>query len=174
MLQIQSVLVVDSSTASISSKLEKSIWNDEHGIATLRNAILCEMKLRMLWLRTNVLCWILHFLFSFYKVRVFLFHVSIVYLPTPFISFPSAESPAMVQALLNNLSNGLFPTRRKNTASYIKKLHIETPSMDGRRPSDLISMLERCEQLEAFVDLKSARSGFGLVGVGVGGGLNRG
>ena len=66
------------------------------------------------------------------------------------------------------------PSRRKNIASYIKKLHIETPSMDRCCPSDLISIVEKCERLEVFVDLRSVRSGFGFVDVGVGGGLHRG
>jgi hypothetical protein len=61
------------------------------------------------------------------------------------------------------------PSRRKNIASYIKKLHIETPSMDRCCPSDLISILKKCERLEVFIDLRSVRSGFGFVDVGVGG-----
>ena len=68
----------------------------------------------------------------------------------------------------------LSPSWRKNVASYIKKLHIETPSMDKCSPSDLISILERCERLEVFIDLRSVRSGFGFVDVGrvrVGGAL---
>ena len=69
---------------------------------------------------------------------------------------------------------GSFSTsRRKNIASYIKKLHIETPSMDRCCPSDLISILEKCERLEVFIDLRSVRSGFGFVDVGVGGGFHR-
>jgi hypothetical protein len=65
------------------------------------------------------------------------------------------------------------PSRRRNIASYIKKLHIETPSMDRCCPSDLISILEKCERLEVFIDLRSVRSGFGFVDVGVGDGLHR-
>ena len=65
------------------------------------------------------------------------------------------------------------PSRRKNIASYIRKLHIETPSMDRCCPSDLISILEKCERLEVFIDLRSVRSGFGFVDVGVGDGLHR-
>ena len=64
-------------------------------------------------------------------------------------------------------------SRRKNILSYIKKLHIETPSMDKCSPSDLISILEKCEQLEVFIDLRSVRSGFGFVDTGVGGGFYR-
>ena len=66
----------------------------------------------------------------------------------------------------------LSPSRRKNIASYIKKLRIETPSMDRCCPSDLISILEKCERLEVFIDLRSVRSGFGFVDVGVGGGFH--
>ena len=66
------------------------------------------------------------------------------------------------------------PSRPKNIASYIKKLHIETPSMDRCCPSDLISILEKCENLEVFIDLRSVRSGFGFVDVGVGGEWHRG
>ena len=65
------------------------------------------------------------------------------------------------------------PSRRKNIASYIKKLHIETPSLDRCCPSDLISILEKCERLEVFIDLRSVRSGFGFVDVGVGDRLHR-
>ena len=64
-------------------------------------------------------------------------------------------------------------SRCKNIASYIKKLHIETPSMDRCCPSDLISILEKCERLQVFIDLRSVRSGFGFVDVGVGGGFHR-
>ena len=75
-------------------------------------------------------------------------------------------------------TTGSFPlSRRQNIASYIKRLHIETPSMDKCSPSDLISILARCEQLEVFVDLRSVRSGSGFVDVGsirVGGGLESG
>ena len=60
------------------------------------------------------------------------------------------------------------PSRRKNIASYIRKLHIETPSLDRCSPSDLISILEKCERLEVFIDLRSVRSGFGFVDVGIG------
>jgi hypothetical protein len=65
------------------------------------------------------------------------------------------------------------PSRRKNIASYIKKLHIETPSMDRCCPSDLISILHKCERLEVFIDLRSVRSGFAFVDVGVGGAFHR-
>ena len=65
-------------------------------------------------------------------------------------------------------------SRSKNIASYIKKLHIETPSMDKCCPSDLISILEKCEQLEVFIDLRSVRSRFGFVDVGAGGDLQTG
>jgi hypothetical protein len=75
-------------------------------------------------------------------------------------------------------TTGSFPlSRRQNIASYIKRLHIETPSMDKCSPSDLISILARCERLEVFVDLRSVRSGSGFVDVGgirVGGGLESG
>ena len=69
---------------------------------------------------------------------------------------------------------GSFSTsRRKNIASYIKKLYIETPSMDRCCPYDLISILEKCERLEVFIDLRSVRSRFGFVDVGVGGEFHR-
>lgn len=70
-------------------------------------------------------------------------------------------------------TGSLSPSRRKNIASYIKKLHIETPSMDRCCPSDLISILQKYERLEVFIDLRSVRSGFGFVDVGAGGGLHR-
>ena len=60
------------------------------------------------------------------------------------------------------------PSRRKNVASYIKKLRIETPSIDRCCLIDLMSILERCERLEVLIDLRSIRTGFGFVGVGAG------
>jgi serine/arginine repetitive matrix protein 2 len=48
----QPVFVVDSDTVSIHSSPEESTRDDERGITTLRErAMLCEMKLRMSWLR---------------------------------------------------------------------------------------------------------------------------
>ncbi|KAF8805915.1 hypothetical protein BYT27DRAFT_7191829 [Phlegmacium glaucopus] len=63
-------------------------------------------------------------------------------------------------------------SKRKNVASYIKKLYIETPSMDKCCSIDLLFILERCERLEVFVDLRSVRTGFGFVGVQTVGGLD--
>ena len=84
----------------------------------------------------------------------------------------SDSKPSMTTAYAHShlQTTGSFsPSRRNNTASYIKKLHIETPSMDRCCPSDLISILKKCERLEVFIDLRSVRSGFGFVDVGVGG-----
>ena len=58
-------------------------------------------------------------------------------------------------------------SRRKNVASYIKTLHVETPSMDKCCSFDLMFILERCERLEVFIDLRSVRTAFGFVGAGV-------
>ena len=75
--------------------------------------------------------------------------------------------------ILPRTTSSFSPSHRKNIASHIKKLHIETPSMDRCCPSDLISILEKCERLEVFIDLRSVRSGFGIVDVGVSDGFHR-
>ena len=86
----------------------------------------------------------------------------------------SVSNSSVTTTHIHPQTTGSFsPSRRKNIASYIKKLHIETPSMDRCCPSDLISILEKCDRLEVFIDLRSVRSGFGFVDVGVGGGLDR-
>lgn len=78
-----------------------------------------------------------------------------------------SDSTALPLATTHAQSTSSLPlSRRKNIASYIKKLYIETPSMDKCSPSDLILILERCERLEMFIDLRSVRSGFGFVDVG--------
>ena len=76
----------------------------------------------------------------------------------------SDPKPSLSLPLHNNTT--LSPSRRKNIASYIKKLHIETPSMDRCCPFDLMSILQKCERLQVFTDLRGVRSGFGFVGVG--------
>jgi hypothetical protein len=52
---------------------------------------LCEMKLRMSWMRVNVPGWILRFRFSLYKVRVYVLCFHCHSLILSFISFPSTR-----------------------------------------------------------------------------------
>ena len=78
------------------------------------------------------------------------------------------DSPPCSKSPVSPTTTTPLPSQRKNIAPYIKKLHIETPSMDRCCLIDLMSILKRCERLEVLIDLRSIRTGFGFVGVGAG------
>ncbi|PPQ83148.1 hypothetical protein CVT25_005391 [Psilocybe cyanescens] len=68
-------------------------------------------------------------------------------LTTTSSSSSSASSAAPSSSSINN----------KNVGRFIRRLHIETASMEKCSPHDLLLILQHCPRLEAYVDYRSVR-----------------
>lgn len=98
--------------------------------------MLCEMKLRLWWLRVSVPGWILHFRFSHYKVGYFLSLVFFHFILLPSSAFQAPGSPAGMQALLEHSVQSYHPL-----PSELRSRRVRTSSRSSPYPQSRVSKM---------------------------------